>query len=73
MSVACLRFRKVVKHNPRSAIHMEKFLLTVWVGHKLGGTGLGDLGGRANSVSQVDGVSDKAPTQIWQSHCWLCG
>ena len=31
--------------------------------HKLGGEVSGDLQGRSNGVSQVDGVSDMAPTQ----------
>ena len=48
-----------MKHKPRQAIHMEKSQLTNWVGPYVGWHGVsGDLQGRANCVSQVDGVSD---------------
>ena len=49
---------------------MKKLLLTVWVGPSVGCVeASGDLQGegRANSVSQFDGVSDVVPT------CQLCG
>ena len=47
-----------MKHEPRPAIHMEK--QPGWACN-LGGTVSGDLQSRANSVSQVVGVSDIAP------------
>ena len=53
-----------MKLEPKAAIHMEKLLLTAvkwWDGAS------GNLLGRANSASQVDGVSGMAPT------CWFCG
>ena len=54
-----------MKHEPRPAIHMEK---QFGCPRKLeSGGDSGDLLGRSNSVSQVDGVSDMAPA------CWLCG
>ena len=47
---------------------MEKSLLTAWVGLWIGWDRVsGDLQGEANIISQVDGVSDMAPT------CRLCG
>ena len=50
-----------MKHEPRPAIHMEKPLLSTWVGMLVGWRGgLGDLQSRANRVSQVDGVSNMA-------------
>ena len=51
-----------MKHESRPVIHMEKQL--GWA-HKLGGEVSGELQGRSNSVSHVDGVSDMA------SACWL--
>ena len=46
---------------------MEKPLETAWVGQKIGwGRASGNHQGGANSVSQVDGVSDVVPA------CWLC-
>ena len=46
---------------------MEKSLLTAWVGLEVGWDRVsGDLQDGANSVSQVDGVSDRAPA------CWPC-
>ena len=57
-----------MKHEPRPTIHMEKSLLTVWVGPQFAWDRVsGDLQGETNSVSQVDGVSDRAPT------CQICG
>ena len=53
-----------MKLEPRPAVHMEKLLLTAvigWVG------ALRDLQGRANCVSQVDGVPNIPPA------CQLCG
>ena len=50
-----------MKHEPRSAIHMEKSPSTVGWAQELGGTVSGDLQGETNSVRQVDGVSDIAP------------
>ena len=56
-----------MKLEPKPAIHMEKPLLTAWVGLQFGwDRASGDLQGGANNVSQVDGVSDTAPA------CWLC-
>ena len=57
-----------MKHEPRPVIHMEKSLLTAWVGPSGGWDGVsGDLQVGAKGVSQVDGVSDIAPI------CWLFG
>ena len=56
-----------MKHEPRPAIHMEEYLLTAKVGHKLRHRISGDLQGGANSVSHVGTVSDMAPA------CQLCG
>ena len=57
-----------MKNEPRPAIHMEKSLLTAWVGPYIVLDGVsGHLQGRANRVGQVDGDSDMAPT------CRLCG
>ena len=52
---------------PRPAIHLEKSLLIPWVGPLVGWDRIsGDLQDGANSISQVDGVSDMVPT------CQLC-
>ena len=51
-----------MKYEPIPAINMEKQLVWAW---KLVGTVSGDLQGRANSVSQVDGLSDVTPA------CWF--
>ena len=56
-----------MKREPIPAVHMEKSLLTAWVGLEVGWDRVsGDLQDGANSVSQVDGISDIAPT------CWHC-
>ena len=55
-----------MKLEPRPAVHMEKQLR--WA-CKLGGVeSLKISKGRSNSVSQVDGVSDMAPSC---GFCWL--
>ena len=57
-----------LKHGPKQAICMEKTLETSWVDQKVGwGNASGNHQGGANSVSQVDGVSNLAPP------CQLCG
>ena len=56
------RIEEVVKHEPRSAIHMEKQL--GWA-HKLDGRSLWGSP-RWVSVRQVDGILAVAPV------CWLC-
>ena len=57
-----------MKQEPRPAIHMEKSLLTVWVGPQFAWDRVsGDLHGETNSVNQVDEVSGMAPA------CQLCG
>ena len=57
-----------MKLKPRPAIHMEKPLLMAWVGPLVGGDGAsGDIQGEVKSISQVNGVSNMAPT------CWFCG
>ena len=57
-----------MKHEPRQAICMEKPLKTAWVALKVGWSrASGNRQGGANSVSQVDEVSDMAPAS------WLCG
>ena len=57
------RIWEVAKQEPRPAIHMEKQL--EWALYRWEGV-TGDLQGSANSVRQVDGVSDMAPA------CWPC-
>ena len=57
------RFKESLKHEPRQDIHMEKPLYTVWVPTWVGpkfrwGRASENHQGRANSVSQVDAVSD---------------
>ena len=50
-----------MKHELSLAIHMEKPLLTAWVGCYVGwGGAAGDLQGGANRISQADGASDMA-------------
>ena len=71
--VACLRgFSKVVKHEPRQAVHMEKL---GWACKLYGAESLGNLQGEANSVSQTFGVLDISPAcQLCDSVAlWLCG
>ena len=57
------RIQEVVQHEPIPAIHMEKQL--EW-SQRRGEAVSGDVQGRSNSVSQVDGVSDMAPA-YWLS------
>ena len=56
----CCLFERI--YEPRPAIHMEKALLTAWLGPLVGwGGASGSLQGEMNSVSQVDVVSEMAP------------
>ena len=70
-----------MKRKPSPAIRIEKHL--GWAG-KLGGAESGDLQGRADSISQVDGVSDMAQpagsvgllvkgSEMGQWSAFLCG
>ena len=56
-----------MKLGSRQAIHMEKSLEAAWVDLKVGwGRASENHQGEVNRVSQVDGISDRAPT------CQLC-